>query len=73
MHSTKSLITVNVLKMAEAEEKYMLRLLSGYQKVLYDIHQAKQRYDCLVDAIREAKAEAKAQQQPAVVVKAEKQ
>eukprot|EP00475_Leptophrys_vorax_P028487 TRINITY_DN4122_c0_g1_i1.p1 TRINITY_DN4122_c0_g1~~TRINITY_DN4122_c0_g1_i1.p1 ORF type:complete len:255 (+),score=69.93 TRINITY_DN4122_c0_g1_i1:871-1635(+) len=53
----------NTLKLAQDEEKFLLKLLTSYQRVLYDIHQCKQRIDEANEGITRAKAELRAIQQ----------
>jgi hypothetical protein len=53
-----SRVLVKPNKLADEEEKYFLKLLGIYQKVLYDIHQAKQRYDDAVEFINEQRPDA---------------
>jgi hypothetical protein len=50
-------VIVKPNKLADEEEKYFLKLLGIYQKVLFDIHQAKQRLDSATEFINEHRPE----------------
>lgn len=53
-------VSDSTLKLAEEEEAYMLRLLGCYQKILYEIHQAKQRVEDANEGIAKLKSEMRA-------------